>query len=62
MKNCQFSFSPVNYSDSDLRKHGSSVVSAQASGARGSRFNPCGRLGNVLCPTTLLLVSLAGMT
>ena len=45
-----------------LRKRGSSVVSALASGARGPRFDPRSRRGKFRCPNTLSLVSFAGMT
>ena len=45
-----------------IRKRGSSVVSALASGARGPTFDPRSRRGKFRSPTTLSLVSFAGMT
>ena len=45
-----------------LRKRGSSVVSALASGARGPRFVPRSRRGKFRSPNTLSLVSFVGMT
>ena len=44
------------------RKHGSSVVSPLASGARGPRFDPPSRRGKFRSLNTLSLVSFAGMT
>ena len=44
------------------RKHGSSVVSALASGARGPSFDPRLKRGEFRSLNTLSLVSLAGMT
>ena len=34
---------------------------ALVSGARGARFNPCGRRRKVWCPNTVTFVSFAGM-
>ena len=45
-----------------ILKHGSSVVMALASGARGPRFDLCSQRGKIRCPNTLSLLSFAGMT
>ena len=45
-----------------VRKHGSSVISALASDARGPWFDPRSRRGKFRSSNTLSLVSFAGMT
>ena len=62
-------FSPCSFSQLGgkqctciIRKHGSSVVCALASTAKGTRIDPRLRQGNFQCRNKLSFVSFAGMT